>query len=82
MIKFTIDQERAGMACFARMRVEKKTAIEYHSGMLILESLYNDKDWDRRYGNGVIPANVKEFETYGVHNGDNVKRSEGRSHDA
>lgn len=55
--------------------------IGYYIGRLRYANPYGDNDLDRRYGEEVISESRKEFHTYAVHIGDDVKEIDGSSHD-
>lgn len=49
--------------------------IKYYSGALMYTNLYANSNFESRYGPGMIPVSLKEFQTCPVHNSDDVKDS-------
>lgn len=60
--------------------IVKSMMIWYHNSTLMYANLYGDKDSDRRYGEGVMPVSVKEFQTHALHISDDVKNNDRWSH--
>lgn len=74
------NEHEAGMRCFSMVQFGKNMLIRYYSGTLLYANLYDAKDFNRRYGEGLISVSLKEFHTYAIHVHSDVKYSVRRGH--
>lgn len=54
VMKSTIQQPMAGMACFGRERLEKLAVVGYYNGTLFYQNLYGRGNHDRVFGEGAL----------------------------
>lgn len=72
-MKSTIENDMAGMGCFSRKRFGKRMVIGCYSNTLMYTNLFEVKNVDRRYGEGVMSVSTNELRTCANHISDDLK---------
>lgn len=79
VMKYTTEQDMAGMQFFCERTVWEAMVIGYYRITLICSSIYVDKDVEKRYRYGMNSIRHRETQTPTVHISEDVKDKNGKS---